>query len=264
MTRFAFAVISLMTSALSVPAPAEEGAASRRVRIGLGAQAVPSYPGSDKVQFRPLIDFSSSRGDKPFAFEAPDESFGFSVIKRGGLGIGPALNVEGSRTARDVGAPLDKVSTTFEAGGFVQYEFSPKFRLRTEVRRGVGGHDGWTSLTGVDYVSRDGDKYLFSAGPRLTISDAQYHRAYFGVTPLEAARAGVPAYAPGGGIQAAGMTIGFLTQVSQRWGLYSYGKYDRLVGDAARSPVVRSFGQRDQFSSGLAVTYTFGAEGPQR
>lgn len=239
-------------------ADAQEARGDRRIRIGLGPQLVPSYPGSDGFSLRPLVDVSVGRGDDVFPFEAADESFGFSVINEGGFGIGPALGLEGSRTAGDVGAPLDKVSTTFEAGAFIQYAFGPGFRLRAEARRGVGGHDGWIGNVGADFVTRRGDDYLFSIGPRVTLADRRYHRAYFGVTPAESARTGLAAYAPGGGVQAVGATAGFLAQLNKRWGIYSYAKYDRIVGDAGRSPVVRTYGSRDQLSGGVALTYTFG------
>jgi outer membrane scaffolding protein for murein synthesis (MipA/OmpV family) len=259
----AAAALPLLLAGWSVPAAAQgdeetEKKEPRRIRVGLGAQFVPSYPGADDHAIRPLVDVSIARGSKPFDFEAPDESFGPSLISEGGLEIGPALNFEGSRTAKDVGADLDKVPFTFEAGAFLEYEFSPKFRFRTEVRKGLGGHDGWTGQAGADFVARDGDKWLFSVGPRVTWSDARYHRAYFGVTAPESVRTGLAFYRPGGGIQAVGATAGFLTQLSKRFGIYSYAKYDRLLGDAADSPVVRSFGSRDQFSGGLALTYTFG------
>ena len=253
------AAFMLLFAAWSAPAAAEEGEKKepRRIRVGLGAQFVPAYPGADGHSLRPLVDVSISRGSKPFGFEAPDESFGPSLIKEGGLEIGPALNFEGSRTAKDVGAALDKVPFTFEAGAFVQYALSPKFRIRTELRKGLGGHEGWTGQAGADFVARDGDDWLFSVGPRITVSDGRYHRAWFGVTAAESARTGLAAYRPGGGVQAVGATAGFLKQFDRRWGLYSYAKYDRLVGDSARSPVVRVHGSRDQLSGGLALTYTF-------
>ncbi len=259
---FAAAALScLLAAGWSAPAAAqeeEEKKEPRRIRVGLGAQFVPSYPGADSLSLRPLVDVSLTRGSKPFDFEAPDESFGPSLIKEGGLEIGPALNFEGSRKAEDVGADLDKVPFTFEAGAFVQYAFSPKFRIRAEGRKGLGGHDGWIGQVGADFVARDGDDWLFSIGPRLTLSDGRYHRAYFGVTQAESVRTGLAAYRPGGGIQAVGATAGFIKQLDKRWGIYSYAKYDRLVGDAADSPVVRVHGSRDQFSGGLALTYTFG------
>lgn len=229
----------------------------RRVRVGLGVQAVPRYPGSDDHSLRPLVDVALARGDTPFEFEAPDESFGPPLVRGGGFAIGPAFNIEGSRTPKHVGAPLYKVGTTIEAGGFVEYTFSPSFRLRTEVRRGLGGHDGWIANAGADYVIRDGDRYLFSIGPRATFADRTYHRAYFGVTPAEAAASGLPAFDPDGGLQAVGATAGLVFQLTPRWGIYSYAKYDRLVGDAGRSPV-RQYGSRSQVSGGLALTFTFG------
>lgn len=262
-TLLAAAALPLLLAGWSAPAAAQDDAETeakepRRIRIGLGPQFVPSYPGADDHSLRPLVDVSVARGSKPFEFEAPDESFGPELIRTGGLELGPALNFEGSRTAKDVGADLDKVPFTVEAGAFVEYEFSPKFRFRTELRKGLGGHDGWIGQTGADFVARDGDDWLFSIGPRVTWSDGRYQRAYFGVTAPESVRTGLALYRPDGGIQAVGATAGFLTQLSKRIGLYSYAKYDRLVGDAADSPVVRGFGSRDQFSGGLALTYTFG------
>jgi outer membrane scaffolding protein for murein synthesis (MipA/OmpV family) len=273
MTRKALAAaavaIALVPSGWSVPAIAQEAASERseegakeprRVRVGVGAQFVPRYPGADEFSLRPLFDLSFTRGDKPFAFEAPDESIGLPLIKGGGFAIGPALNFEGSRKPKDVGAALDKVDFTFEAGAFVQYEVSESFRLRAEGRRGIGGHDAWTGQLAADFIARDADRYLFSIGPRATISDGRYHRAYFGVTPAESVRTGLATYRPDGGLQAVGAAASFLTQVGGGLGLYTYAKYDRLVEDAAISPVVRSFGSRDQFSGGLALTYTFGGK----
>ena len=59
-------------------------------------------------------------------------------------------------------------------------------------------------------------------------------------------------------ISAVGAAAGYIKQLTPRWGIYSYARYDRLVGDAAASPIVRRFGSRDQISGGLALTYTFG------
>lgn len=230
----------------------------KRYRVGLGAQFVPSFPGSEDFSIRPFGDFSRTRGDKPFAFEAPDENFGFAVVKAGALRIGPALNIEGSRKPSDIGAALDKVDTTFEAGAFVEYQLTPNFRTRSEVRKGLGGHDGWIGNVSADFIMRDGDRYLFSIGPRVTISNRTYHRAYFGVTPGESVATGLATYDPDGGVQAIGATTGLLFGIGPNWGIYSYAKYDRLVGDAARSPVVRQLGSRDQFSGGLALTYSWG------
>jgi outer membrane protein len=230
----------------------------RRTRVSLGVQMGPSYPGSDRLVPRPLFDLSRSRGDKPFRFEAPDESFGFGLIKSGGFRAGPSANYEGSRTAKDVGAPMDKVGDTIEVGAFAQYQFGESFRIRGEGRKGLGGHDGWIGDIGADYIARNGDKWLFSIGPRVTLSDSNYQRAFFGVNPAESVRTGLAIWQPDGGVQAVGATAGLIAQFSRHWGIYTYAKYDRLVGDAGKSPVVRAFGSRDQLSGGLALSYTWG------
>ncbi len=256
--RHMTAAAAMALVAVSGTAQAQEDDAPRRTRIGLGPQLVPSYPGSDRVSIRPLIDVSRARGDEPFTFEAADESAGFALWQRNGFAFGPAIGIEGSRTARDVGAPLRKVGFTVEAGGFVQYALTPALRLRGELRQGIGGHKGLIGSVGADYVARDGDRWLFSIGPRLTIASDRYHRAYFGVSAADAAATGLPAFRAKGGVQAAGVTAGLVRQLGPRWGVMGYAKYDRLVRDAARSPIVRAFGSRDQLAGGLALTYTFG------
>lgn len=229
-----------------------------RVRIGLGAQAVPRFPGSDDTSVKPFWDFAITRGAKPFEFEAPDESFGFPLLRASGFEFGPALNLESSRRREHVRAPVDEVGTSFEVGGFVQYWLGEAFRIRTEARKGLGGHRGLAGSVSADYVVRDGDRYVISVGPRLSVSDDTYQGAYFGVSPGAAARTGLPVYRPGSGVHAVGVASGATYALNERWGLIGYAKYDRLVGDAGRSPLIRAYGERDQLSGGLGLTYTFG------
>lgn len=229
-----------------------------RIRAGLGAQVSPRYPGSDDHTIRPLFDLSIARGDEPFDFEASDESFGFSLLKSGAFEAGPAVNIEGSRRRRHVGANIDEVGTTVEVGGFAQVWLAPAFRVRAELRQGIGGHRSLVGSAGADFVARDGDRFVFSAGPRVSFSDRGYQNAYFGVTPRAAAATGMPVYRAGSGIHAVGVTSGVIYALNSRWSLLGYAKYDRLIGDAGRSPMVRRYGARDQLSGGLGLAYTFG------
>jgi outer membrane scaffolding protein for murein synthesis (MipA/OmpV family) len=208
-----------------------------RTRIMLGPQLVPSYPGADDHALRP---------------------YGLALIRSDRFQMGPSLGFEGKRDASNVGAAVPTVGFTFEAGAFAQYQLIPAIRVRAELRKGIGGHKGLIGSVGADYVTRDRDRWLFSIGPRVTLADARYHRAYFGVTPATAAATALPAFRPDGGVQAVGVTAGTLYQFSPRWGVAGYAKYDRLVAEPARSPLVRSFGSRDQLSGGIALSYTFG------
>ncbi len=250
----ALAVLAL----LPVPAEAQdddEGA--RETRVTLGPRLMPSFPGSDGVSLRPYVDVSRRRGDQTFPFRAPDENINRAVYDRGGLSFGPVFGFVGKRSRDDVGG-LDEVGFTVEAGAFARYWPDPHFRLSAEARQGINGHGALIGLIGADYVARDGDRWLWSLGPRLTLASGRYAQTYFGVSPREAAATDVTAYSPDGGLLAAGAVVGVRRQLSPRWGVFGYAKYDRLLGNAADSPVVDRFGSRDQWSGGLAVSYVFG------
>jgi outer membrane protein len=149
------------------------------------------------------------------------------------------------------------VSTTVEVGGFVQYQASESIRLRGDLRKGIGGHDGLVGSFGADYVWRDGDKYVLSIGPRVLASDGRFQRAYFGVDNAAALATGLPAYRPDGGVYAVAATSGLSYQFDSRFGLFGYARYERLVGDAADSPIIREYGSRNQLAGGLGLNYTF-------
>ncbi len=256
--RRAVLVAGAITAALTMPAAAQDsGGTGHRTRIGLGAQIYPSYPGSDDFDIGPMINVDRASGDQPFTFEAPDDSFSLSLIEAGTFSFGPVANFEGARTAEDVGANVPKVKFSVEAGGFAAINLSDNFRLRGEVRRGITGHKGWIGTAGADYVMRDGDDWLFSIGPRVTWSNSRYQDAWFGVTPQAALTSGLPVYNPGSGIQSYGATASLLFQLSEQIGVSTFAKYDRLTGDAARSPLVLQYGSRDQLSAGFGLSYTF-------
>ncbi|HEU4650708.1 MAG TPA: MipA/OmpV family protein [Croceibacterium sp.] len=248
--------------ALAWPAAAQqaqpEAKEPYRYRVAAGAQWTPRYPGAEDLQPSVMPNFDRARGDTPFKFEAPDDGFGIEIVNSNGFAFGPVGNFEDKRTAEDVGTALPDVDFSIELGGVVKYELGERFRLRGELRKGLTGHKGWIGNAGADLIFRDKDRWLVSFGPRVTWSDNKYQDAWFSVAPADSAPSGLPAFDAGGGLQAYGATASFLTQFSKHWGLSAYAKYDRLTGDAADSPIVLTYGSRDQFSFGAALTYTFG------
>jgi MipA family protein len=78
------------------------------------------------------------------------------------------------------------------------------------------------------------------------LSDGRYQRAWFGVSPQAAAASGLPQLRPTSGLYAIGATSGAAYQFNRDWGLFGFARYERLVGDAARSPIVQALGSRDQ------------------
>lgn len=257
MKQIAIAAALAATLALPAPALAQEEKEDVRVRIGLGAQVRPEYVGAKDRDVGPLFDVDIARGDDVFRIEAPDDSFGLRLIREGRFTAGPVAAIVGGRKDSDVGAPVGRVKTTLEVGGFAEYLVADSFRLRGELRRGVNGHEGLIGSIGADQIWRDGDNYAVTLGPRLLFSDARYQRAWFGISPAAALATGLTAYRPGSGVHAVALAGGLTTQFGPRWGVFGYARGERLVGDAGKSPLVRSLGSRNQVSAGLGISYVF-------
>lgn len=251
------ALAVLATAALPIAQAQAQVVGTFRVRPGLGVQVRPEFPGADSSELVPYLDFSVARDERPFGVGAPDDSLGVRLFTSGGFSAGPVVAIQGSRKESDVGAPVGKVPTTLEAGAFVQHHFGDSFRLRGEARRGVGGHDGIIGSLGADHIWRDGDRYAVTLGPRILFSDARYQRSYFGVSEQAALASGLEPYRPGGGIHAVAAASGLQYSLGGGWGLFGYARYERLIGDARKSPIVREFGSPNQFSAGLGVNRTF-------
>lgn len=270
MTRSALRLAALAGAAFSLafaaPAAAQDDPDEERgerggwlVTIGGGAGVDPEYPGADSLSVGPMPIFNFRRQGAPLPFEAPDEGSGFGILRLLGednaFDFGPAVQFQGKRREEDVGAPVGDVGFTVEVGGFAELYVARNFRLRAEARRGIGGHEAWLGDAFADFVLRDRDSYVFSIGPRVRWASDRYHDAYFGVGT---AAPGLPLYDPDGGIYAYGLTSGLTYMLGSNVGLYAHAGYDRLTGDAADSPIVRTFGSRNQLSGGLGLFYTFG------
>jgi outer membrane protein len=254
---------ALIVSASAPAAAQEQGSTEKNPRdliitIGGGAQFYPRYPGADGSDLFPMPIINWRHAGEPVEFEASDEGTGIGLLNGDSpINFGPAIQFQSSRRNKDVGAPVGKVGFTVEAGAFVQAWIGRNVRLRAEGRRGVGGHEAWVGDVSADLVARDGDRTVFGIGPRVRLSSGRYQRAYFGVTPAVAVATGLASYRPGGGVHAVGIASSVTHQLSEKWGVHAYAGYDRLVGDAADSPLVRRYGSRDQLSGGLGLTYSF-------
>lgn len=226
------------------------------VTIGPGVQASPKFPGADDLGIYPMPVVGLRRAGRPVPLEAPDEGFGFGLLgDDSAIDIGPAINFQRRRREEDVGAPVGDVGWTIEAGGFVQAFVGENFRLRAEVRQGLGGHEGLLADFGADLFARGNGDTVFSIGPRIRWADNDYMDAYYGV-PVAIAP-GLSAYDPGSGIHAIGGAAGMRLDVGGGFALHGYARYDRLMNDAADSPIVTQLGSRDQWGGGIGLSYSF-------
>lgn len=253
-TAFSLAAAAAISA---TPAAAQDDGRPRIISVGAGAQILPQYPGAEDYEINPLfMGFVRREGD-PIPFRTPDDGIDFPLVSGGAFEFGPLVQFQSERDEEDVGAPVGDIGFTVEVGAFANLHLGENFRLRFEGQKGIGGHEALTGTVAADFALRSGLDTLFTIGPRVRFNDDDYADAYFGVTPAAAAASGLPAYDPEGGLRSVGAMAGITHQLSRSIGVYAYAGYDRLVGDAADSPIVQRLGSENQFSAGLALFFSF-------
>jgi len=254
------AALALSLSILSGAALAESGQVSQQdstkqfvIDLGVGAIAKPRYEAADSYLIYPFPIVTVGRFYLPVFGQVVDGK------RRSGPFLYPAFNFIGERKASD-SAELTGTKTIDWAlelglgGGFQTHHF----RAFGELRQGINGHHGQVGRLGVDGIVYPGPKWEVSFGPRADFASEDYMDTYFGVTASEAANSGgrLTAYNPSAGFK----SVGLAARASYDWNddvrLHLQGGYNRLIGDAADSPIAKG-GSKDQFSVGLGVTYRF-------
>jgi MipA family protein len=62
-----------------------------------------------------------------------------------------------------------------------------------------------------------------------------------------------------GGISSVGLSTAVSYDWTDAWRTTLYQRYDRLVDDAANSPITHQLGSHNQFTFGIGFDYSFGA-----
>lgn len=241
------------------PAWAPGSTADWTVTIGVEGRVLPTFEGSDRYTLLPFPLFDIRRAGTPPTFRSPRDGFGFGLLDTGRFRAGPSFKVRLPRreSADSDLRGLGDVNFTLEAGAFAEYWLTPWLRTRAELRQGIGGHHGLSSDLTADVVVPVTQQLTLSGGPRTTITSASAVSPYFSITPQQSAASGLPVYDAGGGFYSAGAGAQARYQWTPQWASHVFVEYERLVGDAADSPLVTRLGSRDQIQVGLGLSYSF-------
>lgn len=241
--------------------PLGENAYSWLLTINGTVLVAPNFPGAKTYGFVAFPSLSLRRTDSAEKWQAPDD--GISIALWGdsqwAIGITGRYQMGRYRTYDKAGLyGVTDAKWAVEPGIFGEYWAVPEtIRLRAEVRYGINGYNGFVGTLAADYVKRVG-KFTLSLGPRVQIAGSEYMDTYFGVTQQDAAFNGkLSAYAPDPGIKSVGVAAAATYRWNEQWATTVRGGYDRLVGSAADSPIVKQLGSPNQFSVGATASYTF-------
>lgn len=231
------------------------------VTLGGGTEYGPSFGGARGHSFSFVPSFDFRRADEVAGIGAPDDNIDYTLVQLGGIELGPVLGIRGNRKPSDADSlqGLQEIHWSVDAGAFAQFwPIEDKLRLRIEGRQGVRKHDGFVADFGADWFQRAGDKVLLSAGARISLANSTYMQNNFGITDVDVTNGAIlPAFDARGGFKSAGLVISATYQMTENMNVQLYNKFDRLIGDAADSPVVRMGGSANQNTVGIVLTRSF-------
>lgn len=231
------------------------------ITLGGSVEYGPSYEGSKHLSFSGMPSFDFRRFGEAPEYSAPDDNIDYGLFDIGGVEIGSVVGLRGGRSAFDESElqGLHSIQWNLDAGVFAQYwPIEDRLRVRAEMRQALWGGDGLLADLYLDWFQPLGDRWLLSAGPRLSLADSTYMRNNFGVSATDAASNGrVDAFGASGGVKSIGFTAAATYTLSPAWSVQVYDKYSRLVGDAADSPITSKIGSADQNVIGFAFNHSF-------
>jgi outer membrane protein len=163
----------------------------------------------------------------------------------------------GARDAEDNPelAGMQDIDTAVELGLSLTYR-ETNWLAVGELRQGFGGHDGVTGTLGADVIMRPSERWTVTAGPRISLGDSDFAGTYFGVTGAEAPASNFGAFDAGGGVLGAGLQVGATYQINDRWFANGQISYEKLMNDAANSPIT-SGGSEDQVTLSIGLSRAF-------
>jgi MipA family protein len=229
------------------------------VMVGVGGEYKPDFEGAKRSMLSPVPIFSIRRAGSTEQFRGPRDGASIALLDFGDLRAGPVGKFVASRKANSYSElnGLGDVSAAVELGGFVEYFPVDWFRARAELRQGMGGHHGVVADFSADVIVPVIQRYTVSAGPRFTWESTKATSPYFGIDAVQAMATGLPVFNAKGGAHSVGAGAQVSYRVNPQWEVHSYVEYERLLGDAAASPLMTLRGSPNQTTVGIGASYSF-------
>lgn len=242
--------------------PAEDGdGVSWSVAIGAGIAAAPDYEGSDDYIPEPLLFARVQKDARYLSLEGTTLRANLAPGSR--IEAGPLVRYRFSRggVRNNRVDAFEHVDAALEAGGFVTLKLDP-LSVGLEASQDVAGaHGGFQVLGKANYAADLTSELSTRAGVFTTYASHDYMDTYFGVSGADARRSGLDRYDAGAGFKDVGLELGLTYAITEQWSMSAIGRYARLLGDAADSPIVDDEGSANQLFGGLSIGYRFALGG---
>jgi MipA family protein len=229
------------------------------IAIGAEGRLEPLYVGSSRTLVRPYPIFDVRRAGAPEHFHAPRDGIGIAIFEGSNYQVGPVGQFRTARREKDDPAltGLGDVPWAPELGLFGEYWPVSWLRTRAELRQGFHGHTGQLADVMVDGVFPFGRQLTLSGGPRVTFASSGATAPYFSIDALQSAASGLPTFDAHGGLRSYGAGTQARYVWTPQWATHAFVEYERLTGDAARSPLVAQRGSPNQVTIGVGASRSF-------
>lgn len=261
----AFAVL------LSASAIADDAKRNWELAIGIGATYSPDYNGSRAASGRLQLwadgsyrteGFGTLALDSGSLTIAPEARWDFVDSADGGIGALVGYRAgRNDRKPRLIGAEdgspfltgLPSVSSTLDAGmaGHLTVLGLPLF---AQIRSAAGGAQGTLLNLGAYIPLKPQPDFELTVLPTVTYSNTRQMRAFYGVSAAASMNSGFAPYDPGAGWENAAIEIGGDWHLSGGLHLIVSLAYQRLLGNAAASPIAQTPNQPSALV-GIAVDF---------
>jgi outer membrane protein len=270
----ALAAICSFTPAQAQDAAEDSVYTGDYLMVGVGGLYGPSYDGSDDYVIDPVPVVQGRL--LGIGINARPSGLSLDVINDPGrtvsFSLGPSARLRSNRVVHikdPVVESLGKLKRALEVGASAGVSFNQllnpydSLSLGAEARWDINGaHGGMALGPTLSYQTPVSRGIAVMVQTDAEWADDDFMDYYFSVTPAGSAVSGLPAFqAKGGWRKVRGSAIlGFdLDGNLANGGLIAglFGSYERLLGDAAASPIVSIRGSRDQWLGGLGLGFVF-------
>ncbi len=229
--------------------------------VGMGVVVMPEYEGSKDSKTRAMPNINLYYGDSLFftRMTAGANLLRYKTEQGVTITAGPLLGLRGGRDEDDNDAlrGLGDIDRALDAGGFVRFR-KQGWHASVDVRQSVTNTDqGATVNLIAGYGMSLSTKLRLRTNFDTTWASSDYMKTFYSIDAAQSAQSGIAQYEAGSGFKHVGASLMADYSINREWAGFASLRYKRLLGDAADSPIVANFGDRDQVSAGIGLKYRF-------